>query len=114
MERGPPFYFALYRKEMNKSRKERMRKIMVYLIVGELDGGKQPALIQTLIDYAWDAFQICVAPHRQGLLVDFGEPLLDGALDRLVKQVGKLVRPVAEDENSVDWQVVYTDADLYE
>jgi len=87
---------------------------MVYLIMDELDESKRPALIQALIDYAWDCFQICVAPYRQGLLVDFGEPLLDGALDRLVKQLGKLVRPVAEDENCAKWEVVYTDADLYE
>jgi len=80
---------------------------MVYLIES-VNKGQEPVVVQTLVDFAWDALQIRVAPHDQGLLVNFGEPLLDGALGRLTKRLGKPVRPVVAELCHVKWQVVCT------
>ncbi len=80
---------------------------MTYLI-HEVDRSQQPALIQALIDFSFDSEQIFVAPCNGGFAVDFGEPLLNGALDRLIKRLGKVVRPLEAESREANWQVVST------
>lgn len=81
---------------------------MFYLIEA-VNTCQQPAVIRELVDFAWDLEQIGIAPYDNGLMVDFGEPL-GGALERLIKRLGKCIRPVVGKPCHVNWQVVHTNA----
>ena len=81
---------------------------MLYL-VEDVDKLHQPAVIKKIANFAWDAEQIRIIPGKEEIVIDFGEPLLKAALDRLVRLLNKRVRPVEEEPHN-GWQVICTHA----
>jgi len=81
--------------------------MLSYLIEG-VNTCKQAAVVQDIVDFAWDLEVFRVAPYNGGLLVDLHGPLLHSSLGRMERWLGKHIQMVAGEQRDVDWQVIRT------